>query len=160
MTSLFNVAEVVDIGIEKEKARRDFYKSVSQHFDNAEMKDLFRQLSDWEEVHIRKFQSIRDDLKIPKPVESYQGELETYMKVLVDDRLYKEVTPDTFSKNVKTPVHAIDYGIEFEKDAILLFVELANFIQTKKKDVLMKLVEEERQHIVYLTKLRKRFEKA
>ncbi len=158
MNNIFKVSEVVDIGIEKEKERRDFYGAVADHFDNEDMKSLFRRLCDWEENHIKKFTSIREDLKESKPVESYPGELDEYMKSLVKDKLYKEVSPDTFSDNVKTPLQAIDYGIEFEKDAILLFSELASFVKTTKKEVLMQLIEEERQHIMYLNKLRKKFE--
>ncbi|MFO7890610.1 MAG: ferritin family protein [bacterium] len=158
MENIFKVAEVVDIGIEKEKARRDFYSAVADHFDNEDMKSLFRRLSDWEESHVKKFANIRDDLKETKPVESYPGELDEYMKSLVSDKLYKQVSPDSFSGNVKTPLQAIDYGIEFEKDAILLFAELARFVKTSKKDVLLQLIEEERQHIMYLNKLRKKFE--
>ena len=158
MDNIFKVSEVVDIGIEKEKQRRDFYGAVADHFENEDMKSLFRRLRDWEENHIKKFTSIRDDLKETKPVESYPGELDEYMKALVNDKLYNQVSPDSFSSNVKNPLQAIDYGIEFEKDAILLFAELARLVKTSKKDVLMQLIEEERQHIMYLNKLRKKFE--
>ena len=158
MENIFKVSEVVDIGIEKEKQRRDFYGAVADHFEDEDMKSLFRRLRDWEETHIKKFTSIREDLKETKPVESYEGELDAYMKALVNDKLYQQVSPDSFSSNVKTPLQAIDYGIEFEKDAILLFTELAHFIKSDKKDVLMQLIEEERQHLMYFNKLRKKFE--
>jgi len=158
MENIFNIAEIVDIGIEKEKARRDFYAAVAEHFDDEDMKSLFKKLSDWEQTHVKKFSNIRDDLKKPKPMESYPGELDEYMNSLVSDKLYKKVSPDSFASNVKKPLQAIDIGIEFEKDAILLFSELAHFAKTSKKDVLLQLIEEERQHMMYLNKLRKKFE--
>ena len=56
--------------------------------------------------------------------ESYPGEMQAYMDSLVDDKLYGAVSPESFAENVKTPTEAINYGIGFEKDAILLFMEL------------------------------------
>ena len=40
MVNVFHPAEVVDIGIQKEVARRTFYDQVASHFDEPEMKDL------------------------------------------------------------------------------------------------------------------------
>jgi rubrerythrin len=156
MVNVFNPAEVVDIGIQKEVARRTFYDQVANHFDEPEMKDLFTRLRDWEDAHIKTFEKIRDTLGESKVVESYAGEMEAYGRALVDDMLYTEVKPEDFSRNVKTPIEAINYGIRFEKDAIFFFQELAHFIQTTKKDVILRLIEEERQHMVYLIKLKKK----
>jgi rubrerythrin len=156
MVNVFRIADVVDLGIEKEKARRDFYDQVAQNFDDAEMKDLFAKLRDWEENHIQKFQSIRDSLGEMKPTESYPGELDAYMKALVNDQLYTEVNPENFSHHVKEPLEAVNYGIEFEKDAILFFMELNRFVQSNDKEVIAKLVEEERGHVIHLIKMKRR----
>ena len=157
MQNVLKVVDVVNIGIEKEKARRDFYGQVAQHFDDAEMKDLFTRLRDWEEGHVRKFQKVRDSLDEPGTVESYPGEMEAYMRALVDDKLYNDVSADSFGDTIKTPVDAIQTGIGFEKDAILIFMELAGMVQSRNKEVIMDLIAEERQHIVHLIKLRKKY---
>jgi len=156
MANVLKVIDVVDIGIEKEKARRDFYDRVSQHFEDEEMKTLFTRLRDWEEAHIKKFHLIRNTVESSPAVETYPGELESYMDALVDDMLYSQVSPESFSANVKTPIDAINYGIGFEKDAIMLFMELSGYVQSKDKEAIQELMGEERQHIVYLIKLRKK----
>jgi len=156
MVNVFSTGEVVDIGIEKEKARMKFYDQVASQFDEPEMKDLFTKLRDWENAHIRKFQSIREALKEPKVVESYPGEMDAYGQALVDDKLYTEVKPEAFSQYVKTPLDAINYGIQFEKDAIFFFQELSHFIKTAQNDAILQLIGEERQHIVYLIKLKRK----
>ena len=51
------------------------------------------------------------------------------MKALVDDVLYNQVSAEEFSKNLKTPKSAIQYGIGFEKDAILFFNELLKYME-------------------------------
>ncbi|UCC95919.1 MAG: ferritin family protein [Candidatus Omnitrophota bacterium] len=154
--NIFNAAEIVDLGIEKEKKRRDFYGLVAEKFENKDLKELFTKLKEWEELHIKKFTEIRGKVKDEEPVESYEGELATYMQVLVDDKLYAEVMPDNFSDNVKSPLRAIQYSIGFEKDAILFFNELLPYTSARNKDLIIELTKEEKKHIVYLHELRSR----
>ncbi len=157
MENIFTVGDVVDIGIQKEIARRDYYGQVSEAFDDEELKGLFAKLRDWEAGHIKKFEKIRNNLKEKRTKESYPGELQAYMDALVDNKLYTEVSPDQFAKNVKTPIRAIEYGIAFEKDAIMLFMELLGYVKSSQKEVITELMEEERHHIVFLIKLKKKF---
>ena len=155
--NVLKLIDAVDIGIEKEKARRDFYDLVSKSFDSGEVKALFERLRDWETGHIAKFESIKNNLDSHTASESYSGELAGYLNALVDDRLYEEVSPESFAGKVADPVEAIQYGIGFEKDAILLFQELIPFVQESSKEILQALIDEERQHIVYLMKLREKY---
>jgi rubrerythrin len=156
MPNVFKLADVVDMGIEKEKARRDFYAKVAEKFDDEEMKNLFNRLSKWEETHIKKFSEIRKELDEFDTVESYPGEMTAYMDSLVDDKLYSQVKPDNFSEHIEDPVDAITYGIQFEKDAILFFMEMSKYVQSKNKEVIDQLMAEERHHIVYLINMRKK----
>lgn len=159
MSNVFNAAEIADMGIEKEKKRRDFYGLVAKNFKDKEMNSLFSRLRDWEDEHIKKFTTIRDEIKDTEITESYQGEFEAYIRAMVDDRLYSEVSPSGFAKNVKNPIDAIKYGIGFEKDAILFFNELIQFMAAHNKDKVEKLINEEKQHIIYLTELKRKYEK-
>lgn len=156
MANVFNTAEVIDMGIEKEKKRRDFYGLVATKFKQKDMKDLFTRLRDWEVTHIKKFMEIRSSVEESEIVESYQGEFEAYMKAMVDDMLYKQVSPKLFSKNVKTPLAAIQYGLGFEKDAILFFVELLKYMLPYHVEKIQDLIDEEKKHIIYLTELRRK----
>lgn len=157
--NIFNAAEVVDLGIEKERKRRDFYGLVAERFHSEDLKELFTKLKRWEDAHIHRFTEIRKTVKDKEPVESYQGELSAYMQALVDDRLYAEVSPDNFSANVKSPLSAIHYSIGFEKDAILFFNELVPYTPSLNKDLMVELVNEEKKHIVYLNELKNKMKR-
>ncbi len=158
MANVFNAAEVIDMCIEKEKKRRDFYAAVATQFKQKEMNELFTRLRDWEAEHIKKFTDIRNSVEESEVIESYQGEFEAYMKALVDDMLYKQVSADGFSKYVKTPLDAIRYGMEFEKDAILFFRELLSYMTSVHKEKVEELIDEEKKHLVYLAELKRKFE--
>ncbi len=159
MANVFNAAEVIDMGIEKEKKRRDFYGAVAEKFTAKEMKDLFTRLRDWEDTHIKKFAEIRDSIEESEATESYRGELASYMKATIDDILYNQVSAGEFGKNVKTELAAIQYGMGFEKDAILFFNELAKYMPAYHKEKVQELVEEEKKHLVFLAELKKKYTK-
>jgi len=153
--NIFHISEIVELGIQKEIKRRDFYAQAAQAFDDAVLKKIFSQLRDWEETHIKKFTLIRDKIEEPSPAESFLGELNSYMEIFVDEKLYNDVSLDNFRKNISSPLIAIKYGIEFEKDAIVFFTGLIPYLESSSRDVVHQLIDEERQHIVYLAKLRK-----
>lgn len=151
MANILQPAEIVEIGIEKEKKRREFYAIAAEHFkDIAELEKLFSRLRDWEDEHIKKFTEIREHVSKAQYAESYPGETEAYMKALIESELYDEVTPEAFAAKIKTPADALDMGIRFEKDAILFFNGLARFVDEKSKKIAGTLVEEEQQHMLYL----------
>jgi rubrerythrin len=154
MANVLKMKDVIDVGIEKEKARRDFYARAAEAFKDPGFKSLFLQLRDWEAEHIRIFENFKVSVPDEKPVESYAGEWSAYLDALVDERLYRDVHPESFAKSVRNPGDAIRYGISFEKDAILFFLELMPYIQPGGKDVLTKVIEEERSHIRYLIRLK------
>jgi rubrerythrin len=49
MANVFSAAEIIDMGIVKEKKRRDFYGYAADKFKEKDMKDLFSKLRDWED---------------------------------------------------------------------------------------------------------------
>lgn len=158
MAGILQPAEIVEIGIEKEKKRRDFYAMCAEHFKgHKELFELFKKLYEWEVEHVRRFTEIRDTVTKGQYAESYAGETEAYMNALVQSDLYAEITPKAFAAEIKTPIDALDRGIGFEKDAVLFFSGLAPYVDPKSREIVGTLVEEEKQHILFLFNMKKRF---
>jgi rubrerythrin len=156
VASILQPAEIVEIGIEKEKKRRDFYALAAEKFKGTkELAELFTRLRDWEVEHIRRFEQIRAGVKKAQYTESYEGETEAYMDAIVDSELYSKITPETFASIVRTPADALDRGIGFEKDAILFFSQLSRFIDEKSAEIVRTLIKEEQQHMLYLFNMKK-----
>ncbi len=158
MASIFSAAEIIDMGIAKEKKRRDFYGYAAGKFKAKDMKELFTKLRDWEEEHIKKFTQIRDSTETYEIQESYQGEFAAYIKFVVDDMLYKQVSASWFARNAKKPLTAIQYGIGFEKDAVLFFSELIKYMMGPNKEKVEELIGEEKKHLIYLSELKAKYE--
>jgi len=150
-------SDIVDIGIEKEIKRRDFYALAAEQFSgDSELAELFGRLRDWEDGHIRKFRKIREELKGGNYAESYPGEIQEYMAAVVQSDLYENLDAESFARTVKTPADALDAGIGFEKDAILFFGALAVFVDPAAKEVIEELISEEQHHMLLLFEMKKR----
>ena len=154
MANVFNAAEIIDMGIAKEKKRRDFYGYAADKFNDKDMRDLFARLRDWEDEHIKKFTDIRKSTETYEVRESYQGEFAAYMKFVVDDTLYAQISAEWFTKNVTQPLAAVQYGIGFEKDAILFFSELLKYMMGPNREKVEELIGEEKKHLIYLSELK------
>ncbi len=155
--AILQPSDIVDIGIEKEIKRRDFYALAADQFsDKAELAELFGRLRDWEEGHIKKFEKIREDVKGGNYAESYPGEIHEYMAAVVDSDLYENLDSKSFALTIKTPEAALDAGIGFEKDAILFFGGLANFVDPKAREVIRDLIAEEQMHMLQLFEMKKK----
>ncbi len=61
--NIFSISEIVDLGIEKEKKRKDFYGLCAEKFNDKNIKELFIKLRKWEEKNIRKFTEIMASVK-------------------------------------------------------------------------------------------------
>jgi len=157
MPNVFNAAEVIDMGIEKERKRRDFYGYAAEKFTEKDLKELFSRLRDWEEAHIQKFSEIKSTLEKSEVTESYPGELTAYMNAIVSDILYNQVTAKWFTENIRGPIIALTYGIGFEKDAILFFNELLKYMNPYHTEKIQELIAEEKKHLLYLNELREKY---
>lgn len=156
MAGILQPAEIVEIGIEKEKRRRDFYAMCAERFKGQrDLYELFKKLHGWEVEHVRRFGEIRDTVAKAQYAESYAGEAEAYMNALVQSDLYADLTSAKFAEEIETPVDAIDKGIGFEKDAILFFSGLAPFVDQKSREIIQTLIKEEQQHMLYLFNMKK-----
>ncbi len=156
MAGILQPAEIIEIGIEKEKKRRDFYAMCAERFKGRrDLYDLFKKLYEWEVEHVRRFTEIRDTVSKAQYAESYSGETEAYMSALVQSDLYAELTAAKFAEEIKTPADAVEKGIGFEKDAILFFGGLAPFVDQKSREIVQTLVKEEQQHMLFLFNMKK-----
>jgi rubrerythrin len=119
------------------------------------MVELFTHLREWEEAHIKRFQLIRSNLE-DDSIDAGVPELSQYVQALIDKTLYQSVIENDFYERIKTSLDAINYAIRFEKDSILLFLELKPFVSEKQVDIIDQLIMEERNHIVRLINLRRK----
>ena len=153
---VFKIEDVMNMGIEKERKRYEFYKKLTGLYQDEKLIKLFSDLATWEEEHVSRFIEIKSTLeKEQESRESYAGELGSYIEAYLDDKLYYDIESEEFSQKVKDPDDALTIAMHFEKDAIIFFTELFNLVDDIHKPTIKTLINEEKQHLLYLYNMRK-----
>ncbi len=154
MATLFYINEVVNFAIERETESYALYKELSEKVMQDEAKKLFRVLMQEELAHKKYYGTLLSAIEAKQsPGVSEDDEYAAYMRTLIDSR--RTVREPKIDLNNLTEV--LDFAIAREKDAVLFYVGLENFVPDKDKSTVKTIIKEEGNHIVKLTSLKQQF---
>ncbi|MFQ5834454.1 MAG: ferritin family protein, partial [bacterium] len=118
--------------------------------------ELFRYLAEEEEKHLKTFQGFYDTLKEGLETTPYNWEeAKLYLEALVDSRFF--TGPDQaidLAKEAKDELEAINSAISFEKDTLLFFYEMLEVIKPQDRDLVKKIIGEEKKHVRRLSTMK------
>ena len=152
---------VIDFAIRAEKEGVDFYTKAAGMFKDRDLRDFFMKLAKEETKHLEDLVNLKDKA-LKKGVE------ESFKSVEVDDYLEAVVREGIFPKGegmvqkleaVKKVEDAARIAIQAERNAILLYTELAKLSRDKaQKKLLERMVDEEKSHLVRIVSIRADFD--
>ncbi|WP_161486037.1 ferritin-like domain-containing protein [Desulfotomaculum copahuensis] len=152
----FRAKEIVEFGRRVEKNGLAFYRTVAEKTADAGVKEIFNYLAAEEEEHERIFAAMLPGLEDYNPPESYPGEYQDYVRVLVDEHVFSSDTdPVALAAKVNNALEALNLAIGFEKDSILFFYELRGLVPERERATVDKLIHEEQKHIRKLAQFKK-----
>ena len=139
MTKLFYLSEIIKFAVEKEKESVALYKNLSEKTSAKNTKNLFHQLMLEEEKHEDFYTKLLSATpKEQSPGVTENAEYEAYMRELI--RASRSIhSPD--AQKLTDTKFALDYAIAREKDSILFYVGLKNYLHTHDKtkiDIIIK----------------------
>lgn len=156
MGDIFKASEIVELGVLIEENGEAFYNALKESAKNIAASKLFYYLAEEERKHKATFQEMLDSVSKYVPPESYPGEYDLYMKSLADDNVFtKRAVGETWAKKADTDLKAIDMALVFEKDSIIFFDGMKRFVPQTEHKTIDWLIEQEREHIIKLTDLKK-----
>ena len=88
-------------------------------------------------------------------MDDYKKLLEEARKDMPEHVFNKEKTGQLMAKKIKDIKEAIRFGIEVELDSINYYQEIKRFMPDYQKDAVDKIVEEERNHFLKLSDIKK-----
>lgn len=152
LDSSFNAVEVLEMAKDIEKNGRDFYKKYANKTEDHELKQLLEKLAADEEDHYQIFDQLSEQVKKEtgeKVNYVYDPEVSAYLDALVEFTIF----PPDLSLDLEDYDEIITRAIWAEKDSILLYQEmLASNRGEKTRNVLTRLIAEEKQHLLDLLK--------
>ncbi|VAW34876.1 hypothetical protein MNBD_DELTA02-445 [hydrothermal vent metagenome] len=154
----YSAKEVLDMALRIEENGKFFYSMAAEAAKTREIKELFQFLYNEEVLHTRYFKALIKDAgteSAPNKMDPYLEEAYLYLNALADSEVFTDADDGAeFARRVGGEKEALDYAIKAEKDALLFYHELSNFIREKDKSVLDQIVKEEKDHLQKLTNIK------
>jgi len=148
----FSIREIVEQAIQTEKLGNEFYTKMSERFkDNEELKKLFEILAAHEVRHGNSFIALKENLGDGEP-EGWD-EVTPYLRAIIDSEFFigkDKCLPSL--EHVKTASEAVSFALCFERETLLYYYTLRE--ATKEKEILDKIIREEKSHIIWLNSLK------
>jgi len=153
--SVFDVRELLKMAVKDEETGIAFYRALAESTTKPQVKRACLEIARQEEGHRRRFQQILDSIGEFEPNETYPGEYERYLETLLEERAFP--APDAAAaraRSATSDADAIGIAIGLEKDTLLFLEEVKRFVRQKDSAHIQAVIDEERQHLVDLTRLK------
>jgi rubrerythrin len=146
----FSLREAVEQAVQTERLGYEFYLEMSKRFsDRPQMKDLCETLAQKELDHEKRFSELMGAVK--DEGEEDWGEVSKYLRAIVESEFFLGKNKSLPSlEGVKTVADAIRFAIGFEKETLLYFYAVKDFL--KEKNIVSQIIEEEKSHIIWLSR--------
>ena len=157
MGILFSGTELVNIAIGIEAKGAAFYDSLVSSTKDAVARSSYQILANKEREHLEIFRKMLGSVGDYQLPETYTEEYDLYLKALVDSAIFSdEQIAREMAKKVSSEADALQIGLEAEKDSILFYSEMRVLVRRTDREVINRIIEEERSHLRQLLNLRRR----
>jgi rubrerythrin len=150
--SVFEPSEVFQFAIRIEEGGEKFYRTMAEKLQDAEVKSLFSALADEEVKHKKIYEGMVSKIEEYEPIESYPGEYFSYLRAYADNIIFTPKKMQEEMNRIKDASSALKFAIDRELDSILYYQEVKNLVPKNQRDLIDKIIEEERRHFMKLTK--------
>jgi rubrerythrin len=154
---------IIDFAMTQEREGMTFYNKASRKFEDKALKKLFAKLAGEEKKHLESFKSLKAKVQKKNVDENFRStSVDEYLEALIKEGIFPK--DDVMSKQIdkiKSVADVCAIAMKAEKDAILLYSELAKASTDKEqKKMFTQLVKEEKSHIAMVSAVRADYDPA
>ncbi len=153
ITDSFNFNEVLELAKDIEAKGKEFYQKHADRTDDQEAEQVFQRLASDEDDHYQRFEEIQKQFQEKtgeKDEYLKDPEVGSYLEALVEFSVFPA---DKHTGSINSLQEVLDLAIRAEKDSILLYNEMKENNKGETRQVIEKLIEEEKNHLIDLLKL-------
>lgn len=156
MGIFFSGRELINTALGIERNGAVFYDSLVDSTRDVTVQGTYKYLADMEREHIKIFQNMLGSVGDYQPPETLTEEYDSYLKALIDSFVFTDdqIAHD-MARKVSSDVEAIQIALGAEKDSILFYSEMRDLVRTSDREVVNKIIEEEKSHMRQLSDLKK-----
>jgi len=155
VANIFSPQEILRIAVKVEENGKGLYAALENEAKEDKLREVWKYLKEQEEIHRKIFQDMLDKAGDYIVDEFSPGQYEAYLRAISSGyvftrELIEKKTKELFSSDLE----AVEFGIFIEKESILTYSALRDYVLTAKQPVLDKVIDEEKKHLVQLTLLK------
>ena len=156
MGVFFSGRELINIAVGIERNGAVFYDSLADSTRDAAVQGTYKYLADKEKEHIGIFRNMLGSVGDYQPPETLTEEYDSYLKALTDSLVFTDdQVAREIARKVNSDIEAIQIALGAEKDSILFYSEIRDLVRMPDRDVVNKIIEEEKSHVRQLSDLKK-----
>ena len=153
----YSINEVLEQAVQTEKLGNEMYIEMAKKFEKDDkLRKLFETLAVKEHEHEKTFSDLKEKIT-ERRVENWE-EVSKYLRAIVESEFFlgqnKSLPSIDHLENIED---AVRYAIGFEKETLLYYHSLRDLVS--ERDVIDKLIEEEKSHIVWLDEYKRAINK-
>jgi len=155
MAGIFKATDILLAAQEIETRGEVFYNRLVATTEDAKLKETFSFLAKEESKHREIFRKLYERVgQVELPAWAEEDEYVEYIRFLIDSHtLFRLGDLDQLKQFVGSPEDAIEKAMGFEKDTILFFVEMHEFVPEGEKKYIKACIDEERSHLRLLASM-------
>ena len=159
MAIFWSGEEILEMAVQIERNGMAFYQGLAESAQDDKMKNLMEHLAEEEKKHMatfHKFSGVLDKEQLKTLYElQYAEEGSLYLKALADTKIFADSNEAAqWAKEAQSPVEALLTAVTLEKDSILFYQEMRNFVRKEDRALIDKIMNEEKKHIQTLAKMK------
>ncbi|MEO0091823.1 MAG: ferritin family protein [candidate division WOR-3 bacterium] len=149
MQTFYSAVEVIEMAIKTEETGFAFYTNAAKTTRPKSLASLFAKLAQEEKKHKKFFNDLFQIVKHgPATIPFDWEETGLYLKAITDSKFFLGKDKAlSLIKRVRTPKALLDYALSFEKETLLFYSEIKNFVKLDEQDIVSKIIEQEKEHI-------------
>ncbi|MCX7785402.1 MAG: ferritin family protein [candidate division WOR-3 bacterium] len=149
MQIFYSAVEVIEMAIKTEETGFAFYTDAAKTTRLKSLASLFTQLAQEEKKHKKFFNDLFSIVKRgPATIPFDWEEVGLYLKAITDSKFFLGKDKAlSFLKRAKSPKALLDYALAFEKETLLFYHEIKNFVKPEEQDIVSKIIDQEKEHI-------------
>lgn len=150
----FFAKEILEAAIQIERNGQLFYELMGQRTADKTASEVFKHLAQQEKEHLAHLRGLANGLADP-PATWEREEFSMYMADLAESHVFRgDDSAEKAAAEMTGDLAAVELGIRFEKDTLLFLEGLRSVLRKQEEQILEKLLEWERAHLLELVRLK------
>jgi len=152
MCALFDVAEIVRVGVEDEKTGVALYTTLAAKSADDKLARMYTDLAEQERLHQGLFEQMLKALGEHAAAETYTGEYTAYLRALMNDRAFPtEAAACAAATACADDREALELAGRMERDTLVLMHEMRQLVRDADRRIVDELIAEEQSHVTQLS---------